>query len=140
MASLGHVAVAMAAGRALGPAGVATWKVTVAFVIVSLAPDLDAIGFLFGVRYADPFGHRGASHSLLLAPCVGILAWLFAPRRARRGRTAGLATLVAASHGILDTMTFGGGLGCALFWPLSNARFWSPARFIPVAPIGLQLL
>jgi len=40
----------------------------------------------------------------------------------------------------LDTMTFGGGLGCALLWPFSLHRFWAPVRFIPVAPIGLDLL
>lgn len=53
----------------------------------------------------------------------------------------GLRTLfVAASHPLLDTMTFGGGHGCALLWPFSDAGFWSPVRLIPVAPFGLRLL
>jgi inner membrane protein len=43
---------------------------------------------------------------------------------------------VAVSHGLLDTLTFGGGLGCALLWPFSEERYWAPLRFIPIAPIG----
>ncbi|MBS2011889.1 MAG: metal-dependent hydrolase [Deltaproteobacteria bacterium] len=139
MASLGHVAIGLAAGRLYDPK---RWRnAAVGFTLVSLWPDIDAIGFRFGVRYADPFGHRGASHALALAVVVALAAYVFA----RRGglpatRTAVIAGLVAASHGILDTMTFGGGLGCALLWPISNERFWAPVRFIPVAPIGAGLL
>ena len=47
------------------------------------------------------------------------------------------ATLVLASHGLLDTMT-DGGLGAALLWPFSLTRYFAPWRPIPVAPIGLD--
>jgi hypothetical protein len=50
-------------------------------------------------------------------------------------RTTVIATLVLASHGVLDTMT-DGGLGAALLWPFSLTRFFAPWRPIPVAPIG----
>ena len=51
----------------------------------------------------------------------------------------GLAALVLASHGILDTFT-DGGLGCALLWPFSDERFFAPWRPLPVAPIGRAFL
>jgi inner membrane protein len=141
MASLGHIAVGMACGRAYSDDPRTARKAAVAFSLISLWPDLDAIGFLFGIRYADSLGHRGASHSLVLALFVGMAAWVFAQRRGLPPvRTSVIATIVAASHGLLDTMTFGGGLGCALLWPFSDARFWAPFRFIPVAPIGVALM
>lgn len=144
MASLGHVAVGMAAGRyfAKGSPDANAWRrAAFWFSVISLWPDADAIGFLFGIRYADQLGHRGASHSLLLAAFVGLGAYSFAQRKGWPAkRTAVLATIVAASHGLLDTLTFGGGLGCALLWPFSDHRFWAPVRFIPISPIGVGIL
>lgn len=146
MASLGHVAIGMAAGRlftndARDPKAwrrAAFW-----FSCLSLWPDMDAIGFRFGVAYEHPLGHRGASHSLVLALVAGVGAWLYAKRSGwRPGRTAAIATVVAASHALLDTLTYGGGLGCALLWPFSTARFWAPdaLRVIPISPIGIGIL
>ena len=48
-------------------------------------------------------------------------------------------TVVAISHGLLDTLT-DGGLGIALLWPFSNERFFAPWTPIPVAPIGARML
>lgn len=111
-----------------------------AFSLVSIWPDVDAIAFLLGIPYSDQFGHRGATHSLLAAALVGLAGFLIAgPLALPRGRTVLFTTVVAASHGLLDTLTFGGGLGCALLWP-SPERYWSPVRLIPVSPIGLRLL
>jgi outer membrane protein assembly factor BamE (lipoprotein component of BamABCDE complex) len=53
--------------------------------------------------------------------------------------TIAFATIVLASHGLLDTMT-DGGLGAALLWPFSLTRDFAPWRPIPVAPIGLDFL
>ncbi len=107
---------------------------------LSMLPDADVIGFSFGVRYGDPWGHRGATHSLLFA--AGVAA-VVAAGGWKRGlplvRTAILATLVLASHGLLDTLT-DGGLGCALFWPFDLTRYFAPWQPIPVAPIGLRML
>ena len=50
-----------------------------------------------------------------------------------------LCTAVAVSHGLLDTLT-DGGLGIALLWPISNARYFAPWTPIPVAPIGPRML
>ncbi len=105
---------------------------------LSLLPDADVIGFAFGVRYGDAWGHRGATHSLAFALLVGLAAGAAAvsPPARRRGAAALVACGVVASHGLLDALT-DGGLGCALLWPLSEARYFAPWRPIPVAPIGL---
>ena len=98
------------------------------------------IGFSLGVRYEDPWGHRGATHSL----CAGVVAGLVVGLAARRfnrpfTRTAVFAIVVLVTHGLLDTMT-DGGLGVALLWPFALTRFFAPWRPIPVAPIGLAFL
>jgi inner membrane protein len=141
MPSIGHVAVGLAAGRAYSKDPAVAKKAAVAFAVLSTWPDVDVVGFLFGVRYGDPFGHRGATHSLVAAALVGALSYVFAARRGLpRARTTVFATVVAASHGLLDTLTYGGGKGVALLWPVSLTRFWAPIRFIPIAPIGMGLL
>lgn len=142
MASIGHIAVGLAAGRAFSPADRrAARRAALVFSLVSIWPDFDAVGFLVGIRYRDPWGHRGATHSLLMALLVTLLGYLLARSRGLPPlRTALFTAVVAASHALLDTLTYGGGLGCALLWPLSNHRYWAPWRFIPISPIGLGLL
>jgi inner membrane protein len=60
-------------------------------------------------------------------------------RLGRPLRTGALAFVVVASHAALDTLT-DGGLGCALFWPIDDTRYFAPWTPIPVAPIGLSFL
>jgi inner membrane protein len=141
MASLGHVAVGIAAARAYQRSGGRpSWRSMAGWSALSLLPDADVIGFSLGVQYGDPWGHRGATHSLTLAVAAGLCIGL-----AARGfdkpvrRSAVFATVVLASHGILDTLT-DGGLGCALFWPFDLTRYFAPWRPIPVAPIGVAFL
>jgi inner membrane protein len=137
MASLGHVAVGMAAGRwwARGrPAGP-----MLALSALSLAPDLDVIGMAHGVPYGAPWGHRGATHSIPMACLLGVAFAVLARGRGRFAVTALLATGVAISHGILDGMT-DGGRGVAFLWPLAARRYFLPWRPIPVAPIGAGFL
>lgn len=137
MASLGHVAIGLVAGRAHGGRGRAAAASMVAFCAISLLPDADVIAFAVGIPYEDAFGHRGASHSIAAALALGSLALLVPGQR--RARTALLVALVAASHGLLDMLT-DGGLGVALLWPLSDARWFAPWQPIPVAPIGAGML
>jgi inner membrane protein len=127
----------MAAARVYHGGRVPRWPSMALWSAVSLLPDADVIGFRLGVHYADPWGHRGATHSLAAAVALGLTIGL-AARRFKRPvrRTALLAILVLASHGLLDTMT-DGGLGCALLWPFDLTRYFAPWRPIPVAPIGL---
>jgi inner membrane protein len=141
MVGIGHIFVGLASAGAFSTEPARARKAALIFAALALWPDVDALGFAFAVPYGAPLGHRGATHSLVLA----LLLAAAGHRLARRWqlpplRTAGFVALVAASHGLLDTMTFGGGLGCALLWPFSLHRFWAPVRFIPVAPIGLDLL
>jgi inner membrane protein len=136
VASIGHIAVGMAAarshdqGRPLGWPSIAFWSA------LSLLPDIDVVGFLRGVPYGAPWGHRGATHSLTLAVAGGLACGIVARSFNRPFlRTAAFASVVLASHGLLDTMT-DGGLGAALLWPFSLTRHFAPWRPIPVAPIG----
>ena len=140
MASVGHIAVGMAAARAYDARRAPRWTAMAVWSALAMLPDLDVIGFALGVRYGDPWGHRGAAHSLLIAVVLGITLSVVARRRSLPfGRTALFAVVVLASHGLLDTMT-DGGLGCALLWPFSLTRYFAPWRPIPVAPIGLDFL
>jgi inner membrane protein len=154
MASIGHVAVGMAAARwraGVSPPRIDTRALAVSMLLwsaLSLLPDADVLGFALGIRYGDPWGHRGATHSfafsIALGTGLGLVAARFGTpagerRMARAAGTALLASLVVASHPVLDTLT-DGGRGCALFWPFSDERHFAPVRPIPVAPIGLRFL
>jgi inner membrane protein len=103
---------------------------------LSLLPDADVLGFRYGIKYADPWGHRGATHSFAFSVALGLAIGLLASVFRLGGLRTGLvATLVIASHAALDTLT-DGGLGCALFWPFDDQRYFAPWNPIPVAPIG----
>lgn len=133
---LSHPAVPLALAAALGtsrvPAGLA-----VAACAASILPDIDALGFLAGVPYGHPLGHRGFTHSLVFALLAGGLAALFCrPLQATPIAAFAIVFLATASHGALDAMTTGG-LGVAFFSPFSNERFFFPWRFILVSPIGV---
>jgi hypothetical protein len=70
MASIGHIAVGMAAARLYHPGRrdtPALARSLLAWSALSMLPDLDVIGFRLGVKYADPWGHRGATHSVAFA-------------------------------------------------------------------------
>jgi len=139
MASIGHVAVGMAAARSYTGKTESTATLLTrmaAWSVLSLLPDADVIGFHFGIRYANQFGHRGASHSLVFCFALAIvLAISAAPFGARVWRLGLYLAIVLVSHPLLDTLT-DGGLGCALYWPFETRRHFAPWRPIPVAPIG----
>jgi inner membrane protein len=140
MASVGHIAVGLAAARAYDTRRGPRWTAVAAWSALAMLPDLDVVGFALGVHYGEPWGHRGAAHSLLMAAALGVALTAIARRRGQPlGRTALFTITVLASHGLLDTMT-DGGLGCALLWPFSLTRYFAPWRPIPVAPIGLDFL
>ncbi|HHA2858263.1 MULTISPECIES: metal-dependent hydrolase [Stenotrophomonas] len=135
-------------------------RLLAAGVIAAMLPDADVLAFALHIPYADAFGHRGASHSLLFACALAVLAALLlslgrgrpwsaplsqprlAPTRARPtvASTVQAAVFVfvcAASHPLLDAMT-SGGLGVALAWPWSEHRFFAPWRPIRVSPFAPQ--
>ncbi|WP_079220619.1 metal-dependent hydrolase [Stenotrophomonas maltophilia] len=135
-------------------------RLLAAGVIAAMLPDADMLAFALHIPYADAFGHRGASHSLLFALVVAALAtlllsfgsrrpWSAVPCQPRLASTTARSTaastvqaavfvlVCAASHPLLDAMT-SGGLGVALAWPWSEHRFFAPWRPIRVSPFAPQ--
>jgi inner membrane protein len=112
----------------------------VSAAICSAIPDLDVIGFRFGVRYGDFWGHRGFTHSLVFAALLtGVATAIFFRRGVPNIGRFPLITylfLATASHGVLDAMT-NGGLGVAFFSPFDNSRYFLPWRPIRVSPIAI---
>jgi inner membrane protein len=107
-------------------------------VVAAVLPDLDVLAFRFGLSYAHELGHRGASHSLVMAVVLGLLALVLAPRlRASKRATFSFVTVAAASHGLLDMLT-NGGLGVALAWPFSQARYFFALQVIEASPLSFR--
>ncbi len=129
-----HAIVPLALAVALGPGRISP-RLAIAGAFMAVLPDFDIIGFRFGIEYGDVWGHRGASHSLLVAViCAGLVSLLW-----REGRSLAAFLFLAfatASNGLLDALT-DGGLGVGLFWPWDSARYFAPATPIRVSPIGL---
>jgi inner membrane protein len=114
--------------------------VWVAGIACSVIPDLDVIGFRFGVHYADFWGHRGFTHSLVFAALLAGVAAVAIHRvyaETRQLRLFLYFFVATASHGFLDALT-DGGLGVAFFSPFDNHRYFLPWRPIHVSPIGLS--
>ncbi len=116
-------------------------RLLAAGVIAAMLPDADVLAFALHIPYADAFGHRGASHSLLFACVLAAFAALLAVSCQRRSastvQAAAFVLVCAASHPLLDAMT-SGGLGVALAWPWSEHRFFAPWRPIRVSPFAPQ--
>jgi inner membrane protein len=131
-----HFLVGAVLGQAAGPRLRGDWRFWTAALVCSALPDVDVIGFSFGVPYGDLWGHRGITHSILFAAVAGILVghWLGGSRTEKIGQSV-LFFLIIASHGALDAMT-NGGLGIAFFSPFDATRYFLPWRPILVSPIG----
>ncbi len=116
-------------------------RVWVIGTFCSVIPDIDVLGFRFGIRYGDFWGHRGFTHSLFFAAPLASAVLLFGFWRGAPGlgRLAlwTFFLLATASHGLLDAMT-DGGLGVAFFAPFDNHRYFLPWTPIHVSPIGVR--
>jgi inner membrane protein len=134
-----HVVVAVGIGVAMGRP-VANRRVWLVGAACAVLPDLEVLGFWFGIPYGHPLGHRGLTHSLAFA--AGLAAFIVAfafriePRRQPWSWLFSYLFLATASHGVLDAIT-DGGLGIAFFAPLDNARYLFPLRPIPAAPLDV---
>lgn len=135
-----HAVAALALGAAFYRPGVPArlWLIGAGLAAI---PDLDVIGFRFGIQYGSLLGHRGLSHSLAVATLIGaIVTWFWFRTGAGPLRPPvvwAYLALATASHGLLDMMT-DGGLGIALAAPFDNSRYFFPFRPIAVAPIGFR--
>ena len=133
-----HAAVPLALGVGLG-AEVVPRRLLLAGVLVSALPDLDVVTLGWGAPHSAGLGHRGFSHSLLVAAVVALAGAAASPAlRAGVARAFVFLFVAIASHGALDAFT-NGGLGVAFLWPWSGERFFAPEalRVIEVSPIGL---
>lgn len=130
-----HPAVPLAIAWGLGNKAVLK-PLLAAGVVASIVPDLDVLAFRLGIPYAAEFGHRGFSHSLLLALIVAFIgASMAGTLRSTFQRTFWFLFIAMASHGLLDAFT-NGGLGVAFLWPFSGERFFAPIHPVEVAPLG----
>jgi inner membrane protein len=132
-----HPAVPIALS-ALLPQETASSSLLIAAALCSVVPDLDVVGFEFGINYGDMFGHRGFTHSIFFAALVAVSVTLaFFHKSAANQLTIFLFLFLSTlSHPVLDALT-NGGLGVGLFAPFSNERYFFPYRPIEVSPIGV---
>lgn len=137
---ISHAVVAASVGVAMAPQDVPA-RFWTAAIACSVIPDMDTVGFFFGIPYDRFLGHRGFFHSpswafLMSLLVVGLffhdakiltVRWFFYFL---------FLFLVSASHGILDAFT-SGGLGIALLSPFDRMRYFFPWTPIKVSPIGI---
>lgn len=135
---LSHPAAPLLIGVALG-SNIISARLLVAGVVASILPDLDVIGFRFGIAYAHELGHRGFTHSLVFAFLVALIA-LSSFRQLHTNRKTAFAFvfIAAISHGLFDMLT-NGGHGVALLWPFIDERYFFPQRPIEVSPFGFRV-
>jgi inner membrane protein len=135
-----HAAVGLALGTAFWRPGVPA-RFWVLGAAVAALPDLDSLGFRFGIAYGDVLGHRGLTHSLafavVLALVVAFAAFPSGGTPVARGQLWLYFFLATASHGVLDALT-NGGMGVAFFAPFHNERYFFPVTPVEVSPISMR--
>lgn len=134
-----HALVALALGKVSRESSF-PWRTLCLGMVCSVVPDLDVIGFYFGISYGELWGHRGLTHSLPFAGVLSaLLVGLLYRQQSARVQTAVFFYLLlcTASHGLLDAMT-DGGLGVAFFSPFDTTRYFFSVRPIAVSPIGIR--
>jgi inner membrane protein len=136
---ISHVFFGLALGKIY-----ASRRVPLRFWVLSAAcsafPDVDVIGFSFGIEYGDLLGHRGFTHSLLFALILGCfvgLVFFKGLENVSRWALCIYFFLVTASHGMLDAIT-DGGLGVAFLSLFKNTRYFFPWRPIRVSPLHIR--
>ncbi len=72
-----HAAVPLALWCAADRGRIPAWLLA-AGVVAAMLPDADVLAFALHIPYADAFGHRGASHSLLFAFVLAALGAVLA--------------------------------------------------------------
>ena len=131
-----HPAVPIALS-ALLPQEAASSSLLIAAALCSVIPDLDVVGFEFGIKYSDMLGHRGFTHSIFFAALLAALTtFAFFQNHGSRLTIFLFLFLSTLSHPLLDALT-NGGLGVGLLAPFSNERYFFPYRPIEVSPIGV---
>jgi len=130
---ISHAAIPLALGLGLGEARIPR-PLLLTGIATSMLPDADVILMRFGVTYDSIWSHRGFSHSIVLALLVAAGAALLLRRVAPPLTAFAFVFIATVSHGLLDMLT-NGGHGVAIFWPLSDQRYFFDWRPIQVAPL-----
>jgi inner membrane protein len=128
-----HAAVPLALGIGLGEKRIPR-TLLVAGIAASMLPDADVILAWFGASYDSVWSHRGVTHSIPFALLVSAAAVVLLRRAAPALTVLAFVFVATASHGLLDMLT-NGGHGVAIFWPLSDQRYFFDWRPIQVAPL-----
>ncbi|TAL40214.1 MAG: metal-dependent hydrolase [Alphaproteobacteria bacterium] len=130
-----HIAIPIGMYMALGGTKVPK-SLMEAGALATVMADIDCLAFNFGIPYESQWGHRGFTHSIVMALAIGGLwAWRQKEELVKPWDVFFFTFICAMSHPILDAMT-DGGLGIAFFWPFSTERYFLPVNPIPVSPIG----
>src|SRR5262249_24981586 len=130
-----HLMVGAALGQGAEQRLRQNWKFWALAMACSALPDVDAIGFSFGVKYGEFWGHRGITHSILFALIVGVAAGVgLGGTEVERALQGVWLLVITLSHDGLDAMT-DGGLGVAFFLPFGAGRYFFPWRPIFVSPL-----
>ncbi len=148
MSTVGHFFVGAAASQYALPATSGLRRLAFAALLtaISIAPDLDLTVLpALGVPHSLTLGHRGATHSLVVALAVMLIVTVLAKAVRLPPRRVAIGAFVAiGSHALLDSLTPGPGV--AWLWPFTSARLPTFA-ILPMAPLdhvltlgGLTLL
>jgi inner membrane protein len=105
----------------------------------AVIPDLDVIGFQFGIGTHPVLGHRGMTHSIVLAAALSALLTFTLFRHSYSAWWVVFLFLFVStlSHPLLDMLT-NGGRRVALLAPFRSTRYFFPWRPIEVSPISVQ--
>ncbi len=134
------VAVALAKAATSRPLPARFWLAGIACAIL---PDIDVMGYRWGIHEGGLLGPRGLTHSLFFAALLAALVVILLFRETKRFSWRGCVlwlyfAVVTASHGVLQAMS-DGGQGVAFFAPFNDKRYFLPWRPLSVAPIGRDL-
>lgn len=136
MSSVGHLLIGAAAGRSalVGTSGRRRLAFAMLLIGISVAPDLDLVLPALGVPDSLTLGHRGATHSLVVALGVVLIVTLLAIAVRLPARRVALGAFASiGSHAILDSLSPGPGV--AWLWPFATVRF-PTFPLLPMAPLG----
>ncbi len=116
-------------------------RLALLLAVLAMIPDLDVIGFRYGIAYSDMLGHRGFTHSIPFAALAAVLAPAVF-RRLRVGSrgwwlVASMCFVATISHGVLDAFT-DAGLGVGFLIPFDDARFFAPWRPLATSPLSVS--
>ena len=132
-------AIAAGALSKLAPADLPRVRLAIALAALAVIPDLDVIGFRFGIAYGDSLGHRGFTHSIPFAAIAALVTPSIAFREIELlsrswWLVVAFAFVATASHGVLDAFT-DDGLGVGFTIPFDDTRYFAPWRPLKASPL-----